>query len=132
MRGVLLGSLALAVPYVAAHPARAQSSSGLTKRSVDLDSFRPKIESVYVEEGAVEQDGLARRDPSPEILARNQVRRTAPGSDFRLVYSYTGSNGVTHFYYKQTFNDVDVAFGDFNVNVSGITVISWETSSDKV
>lgn len=128
MRGTLLASLALAVPYVAAHPTKAQGSS-LSKRSVDLDAFRPKIESVYSDKNLVEETPLARRDPKPEILARNQVRRTAPGSDFRLVESYTGTNGVTHFYYKQTFNGVDVAFGDFNVNVSIPTV---ETLQDHV
>lgn len=124
MRGILLGSLALAIPYVAAHPYKAQGSSSLTKRAVDLDSFRMKINSAYTETAAVDEEtkSLSRRDPSPENVATNLVKKTSPGAKFRLVESYTGDNGISHFYFRQTFNDLDVAFGDFNVNVSIIAL----------
>jgi len=46
------------------------------------------------------------------------VKATVPGAQFRLVGdNYVGSNGIAHFYFKQTANDLDIDNADFNVNI---------------
>ncbi|PVI04691.1 extracellular metallo proteinase MEP [Periconia macrospinosa] len=41
-----------------------------------------------------------------------------PDATFRLIDDhYVGTNGITHFYFRQTANDVDVQNADFNVNI---------------
>jgi extracellular elastinolytic metalloproteinase len=120
MKGLLFASLALSLQHVRAHPASTHSQS-LAKRTVDLDSFRLKVAAEYVNSTAVDTGvvpTIERRGSSPEDTAIKLVKRIAKGAEFRLVESYTGDNGVTHFYFKQTANGVDIDNGDFNVNVS--------------
>ena len=120
MRGLLLGTLAaLSVPYASAHPS-ARKQWGLAKRTVDLDAFRLKVASDYVNATAVVEDPpvvLSKR-ASAQDIATELVKKTVPGAKFRLVESYTGSNGITHVYFRQTANDLDIDNADFNVNVS--------------
>jgi extracellular elastinolytic metalloproteinase len=55
---------------------------------------------------------------SPEMVATDLVKVTIPGATFRLVDDhYVGSNGVAHYYFKQTANDLDIDNADFNVNI---------------
>jgi extracellular elastinolytic metalloproteinase len=95
---------------------------GLSKRGVDLDSFRMKVPVSYTNAAAVGSDAsiaaLTRRATAADA-ATELVKKTAPGAEFRLVESYTGKNGVSHFFFKQTANGYDVDNGDFNVNVGG-------------
>lgn len=43
---------------------------------------------------------------------------TMPNATFRLVDDhYVGANGIAHFYFRQTANDVDIDNADFNVNI---------------
>lgn len=119
MRGALIASLALAsgFQYAGAHPLSQTSKSHLTKRVVDLTAFKFKVAANYTDSTSVEnRDSI--RSNSPEDTATELVKRTVPDAKFRLVESYTGTNGVAHFYFKQTANDLDIDNADFNVNVS--------------
>ncbi|CBX91299.1 hypothetical protein IAQ61_010661 [Plenodomus lingam] len=120
MRAFLLASLAsLPAVNVYAHPTH--NSRGLTRRAVDLDAFRPKVPTSYTNATAVQADPeiptLARR-ADPEQVASELVAKILPDAQFRLVSDhYVGTNGVAHFYYKQTVHGLDVDSGDFNVNI---------------
>lgn len=120
MRGILLGSLlALSIPYTRAHPST-RKQGDIAKRTIDLDAFRLKVSSDYVNATAVIEDpplALNRRASALDI-ATELVKETLPGANFRLVETYTGNNKVTHVYFRQTANDIDIDNADFNVNVS--------------
>lgn len=119
MRGLLLGSLAaLSISSTSAHPS--QRKAGVSKRAIDIESFRLKVSADYVDAAAVDANppqGLTKRANAQDI-ATELVKKTAPGAEFRQVESYTGDNGVTHVYFRQTANDLDIDNADFNVNVS--------------
>ena len=120
MRGILLGTLAaLSIPYTSAHPS-ARKQWGVAKRTVDLDAFRLKVTSDYVNATAVVEDPpvVLNKRASAQDIATDLVKETVPGAKFRLVESYIGSNGLTHIYFRQTANDLDIDNADFNVNVS--------------
>ena len=121
MRGLLLATVAaLTASQTAAHPA-SRPQWGIAKRAVDLDAFRLKVSSDYVDSKAVIEDpevsSLTKR-ASAQDIATEVVEKTVPGAKFRLVESYTGTNGVSHVYFRQTANDIDIDNADFNVNVS--------------
>lgn len=125
MRSVLLASLAsLSAIGVRAHPHASQGRNGLSRRAIDLDSFRVKHAAAYMNvtevqaDPAIDSSTLTRRASAQEI-ADDLVKLTVPGATFRLVDdSYIGDNGIAHFYYKQTANGLDIDTADFNVNVS--------------
>jgi extracellular elastinolytic metalloproteinase len=124
MRSFFLASLAsLAVLKSAtAHPhPHNHGPYSITKRAVNLDSFRLKVSSTYKNATDVESDPsmpvLSRR-ASTEETATELVQKTAPDATFRLVESYVATNGMEHFYFKQTVHDIPVDSADFNVNVS--------------
>jgi extracellular elastinolytic metalloproteinase len=122
MRSVLLASLAsFSAISVYGHPAT-HARNTLTRRAVDLDSYRLKHGASYKNGAEVVADPnintLAKR-ASAEDVATDLVQATVPGATFRLVGdSYVGDNGVAHFYFKQTANGLDIDTADFNVNVS--------------
>jgi extracellular elastinolytic metalloproteinase len=97
----------------------------LKRRAVNLDSFRMKIPVAYKNAKEVRSDptinSLARR-ASIEDTATDLVKTTVPGASFRLIQSYVGTNGIAHFYFKQTAHGIDIDNGDFNVNVSVASV----------
>ncbi|OAL57494.1 extracellular metallo proteinase MEP [Pyrenochaeta sp. DS3sAY3a] len=122
MRSFLLASLCtlLAVPNANAHP-RPHGPYSLSRRAVDLDSFRVKVATTYKNATAVEADpsipSLSKRAEAQDI-ATELVKTTIPDATFRLVDDhYVGNNGVAHFYFKQTANGLDIDTADFNVNV---------------
>lgn len=123
MRSFLLASLAsLSAISVYGHP---HARNTLTRRGVDLDSYRMKHAATYKNVAEVVADPnintLAKR-ASAQDIATDLVKATIPGATFRLVSdSYVGDNGVAHFYFKQTANGLDIDSGDFNVNVSQLT-----------
>jgi len=50
--------------------------------------------------------------------ATELVKATVPGATFRLVGDhYVGTNGIAHFNFKQTVNNLDIDNADFNVNI---------------
>jgi extracellular elastinolytic metalloproteinase len=120
MRGTLIASLALSFHYAGAHPLSLTSNSHLTKRIVDLTTFKSKVATNYTDSASVKSDSRLSINSraSPQDTATELVKKTVPGATFRLVESYIGTNGVTHVYFKQTANDLDIDNGDFNVNVS--------------
>lgn len=94
----------------------------LSRRAVDLNAFRMVLETDYANATSVKSDpsisSLAKR-ADPEDTATELVKTTVPGATFRLVGDhYVGDNGVAHYNFKQTANDVDIDNADFNVNVS--------------
>jgi extracellular elastinolytic metalloproteinase len=125
MRSFLLTSLvSLAIPEITqGHPYHGTHS--LTRRAVNLDSFRMKIPVTYKNAKEVGSDptinSLIRR-ASIEDTATDLVKATVPGASFRLIQSYVGTNGIAHFYFKQTAHGIDIDNGDFNVNVSVASV----------
>lgn len=57
-------------------------------------------------------------EEDPVSIATDLVKKTIPGAQFRLVNDhYVGSNGIAHFYFKQTANGLDIDNADFNVNI---------------
>ncbi|KAJ4366859.1 hypothetical protein N0V83_007387 [Neocucurbitaria cava] len=121
MRSFLLASLAswAAIKSASAHPR--PGSHMLSRRAIDLDSFRVKVAAVYKNATEVEADpsipSVARR-ASAQDVATELVQSTAPDATFRLVDDhYVGANGVAHFYFKQTANSLDIDTADFNVNI---------------
>lgn len=120
MRGFLLGSLAALSLTSSAHPS-ARKQWTPAKRTIDLDAFRLKVTADYVNATSVVEDPpitTLNRRASAQDIATELVTKTVPSAKFRLVESYTGDNGVTHVYFRQTGNDLDIDNADFNVNVS--------------
>ncbi|KAF2644537.1 extracellular metallo proteinase 2 [Massarina eburnea CBS 473.64] len=146
MRSFLLGSLAaLVAQNVYAHPTHSGISVSdrmLSRRAVDLNAFRGKIDAAYKNSGNVNEDpsiqSLSKR-AEPKEVATELVKKTSPGASFRLQEdSYTSSSGVSHFYFKQTINDLDIDNADLNVNIAksgkvfsyGSTFFNGEIPSD--
>ena len=121
MRAALLTTLAsLGAIGIHAHP----TSHTLSRRVVDLDAFRMKIKTEYKNSNDVLLDpsipSLTKR-ATAEDIATDLVKTIAPGATFRLSGDhYVGTNGVAHFYFKQTANGLDIDNADFNVNVSNL------------
>lgn len=60
---------------------------------------------------------MARRADAEQV-ASELVAQIVPDAQFRLLNDhYVGTNGVAHFYYKQTVHGLDIDSGDFNVNI---------------
>jgi len=123
MRSFLLASLvSLSAISVHGHP---HARSTLTRRAVDLDSYRLKHAASYKNVAEVVADpniNTLTKRASAQDVATDLVKATVPGATFRLVSdSYVGDNGVAHFYFKQTANGLDIDTADFNVNVSQLT-----------
>jgi extracellular elastinolytic metalloproteinase len=116
MRRYLFVSLALALPLIRAHPASRNSKTHLTKRIVDLKAFSLKVASKYTDSASVESN--ARLSASSRGSPQDTASELVPGANFRLVESVPGSAGVTHVYFRQTANELDIVNADFNVNVS--------------
>jgi extracellular elastinolytic metalloproteinase len=122
MRSFVFASLAslATIKSTGAHPAHG-SSRTLSRRGIDLDSYRMDVPVAYTNAKDVGADAsissLTRRSTA-EDTASELVKKIAPGSTFRIADNYVGSNGVSHIYFKQTANGLDVDNGDFNVNVS--------------
>lgn len=119
LSGLILGSLA--------HPHHDLSASGvdahpLSKRQAAdaLERFRPQQRAVYVaEDGETANSTNVRRQSGSAIeAAENHVRSIHPEATFRRADdTHTGANGITHVYFKQTLNGLDIDDADFNVNV---------------
>lgn len=121
MRSALIATLAsVAAVGVYAHP-HARNSASLSRRAIDLDKFRMVVKTEYKNATEVDADPTIptlRARATPEEVATELVSAQAPDAEFRLSTDhYTGKNGVSHFYYKQTANGLDIDNADFNVNV---------------
>jgi extracellular elastinolytic metalloproteinase len=104
--------------HVGAHPTVHDNS--LVARSVDLNAFRLKATSEYVNASVAESPSvrLRRREDYIET-ATELVKSIVNGATFRVVQDhYVGTNGIAHVNFKQTAHDIDIDNADFNVNVS--------------
>jgi hypothetical protein len=121
MRSALIATLAsVAAMGAYAHP-HTRGSASLSKRAIDLDKFRMVVKTEYKNATAVDADPTIptlRARATPEETANELVAAQAPDAEFRLSGDhYTSKNGVTHLYFKQTANGLDIDNADFNVNV---------------
>ncbi|KAF2788796.1 extracellular metallo proteinase MEP [Melanomma pulvis-pyrius CBS 109.77] len=115
----------LALPSVTAHPhARPHAPRGLKKRTVDVNGLRYSdvaLGTEYVNAKVVGLDAslnsLVKRVDALDT-ATELVKTTVPGATFNVINDhYVGDNGVAHFNFKQTVNDLVVDNADFNVNI---------------
>jgi hypothetical protein len=129
MRSFVFASLAslATIKSTQAHPAHGGHRT-LNRRGVDLDSYRFDVPVDYTNANAVGADAsissLTRRSTA-EDTASELVKKIVPGATFRMADNYVGSNGVSHIYFKQTANGLDVDNGDFNVNVSNKIALGY-------
>ncbi|GAW15807.1 hypothetical protein ANO14919_052290 [Xylariales sp. No.14919] len=111
----LLGSSLLAD----AHPST-RARNGVQRRDVDLKSFKLNTQSQYFSHKAVKADQslkLLKRTTYVET-ATELVKQVIPNAEFRVAKDhYVGTNGVSHVYFRQTVNGIDVGNANFNVNI---------------
>lgn len=113
-----LVSVLLSSALVGAHPTARDNS--LVARGVDLNAFRLKATSKYVNASVAESPSvrLRRREDYIET-ATELVKSIVKDATFRVVGDhYVGANGIAHVNFKQTAHDLDIDNADFNVNVS--------------
>ena len=118
MRGSLLAGLASSFALVGAHPGG--HAHGIVGRGVDLNAFRLKATSQYVN-ASVAESPSARRNRRGDYVgaATDLVKSIANGASYRVVEDhYVGSSGVAHVNFKQTANGLDIDNADINVNAS--------------
>ncbi|DAA78959.1 TPA_exp: putative extracellular metalloproteinase 3 (Fungalysin MEP3) [Trichophyton benhamiae CBS 112371] len=121
MHGLLLAGL-LALPMnVLAHPAEQHASNVLSRRGVDIESFRLPLKAKYMDSDATAQKIQAMsfsKDDDYVSTATKLVKSTFPKSTFRVVDDhYIGTNGIGHVHFKQTAHGLDIDNSDFNVNI---------------
>ncbi|EZF72354.1 extracellular metalloproteinase 3 [Trichophyton soudanense CBS 452.61] len=121
MHGLLLAGL-LALPMnVLAHPAEQHASNVLSRRGVDIESFRLPLKAKYMDSEATAQKIQAMsfsKDDDYVSTATKLVKSTFPKSTFRVVDDhYIGTNGIGHVHFKQTAHGLDIDNSDFNVNI---------------
>lgn len=121
LSGLVLSSLAHPYHDLSASEAHAHPLS--KRQAADaLERFRPQQRAVYVDEtGAPSANAVGIASVgggSPLEAAENHVRSIHPEATFRRADdTHTSSNGITHVYFKQTLNGLDIDDADFNVNV---------------
>jgi len=126
MRAILLATLLSSAAQIRAHPhagPESNAKSALTRRTVDLNSFRQALTAVYANATETASNttiasSLFKRESYVDT-ATDLIKATFPQATFRLVGDYyVGTNGIGHVNFKQTVHDLDIDNADFNVNVS--------------
>ena len=118
MRSQLLVALLSAATLSSGHPV--QQSSGVARRAVNLNNFRLKNTSKYINSTSTSTDFTATvvKRATPVDTATELVKKLFPDATFRVADdSYVGTNGIAHVYFKQTAHGIDIDNSDFNVNV---------------
>ena len=105
--------------FVGAHPSGPGSHS-IVSRGIDVNAFRLKATSSYVNASVAESPSHRRHKRADYIEAATElVKSQVNGASFRVVEDhYVGTNGVAHVNFKQTVHGIDIDNADFNVNVS--------------
>lgn len=133
LSGLVIGSLAH--PFHDS-PAFEAHTHPLSKRQAadTLERFRPQQRATYVAEDGEPAASIARvAGGSPVEAAEAHVRSIYPDATFRQSDdSYTTSNGITHVYFKQTLNGLDIDDADFNVNVCRASPTTKKPDTDKI
>ncbi|EHK99817.1 putative Extracellular metalloproteinase mep [Glarea lozoyensis 74030] len=121
MRFSTTASAAFLAGSVVAHPHAYPPLNGLSKRKLDLNSFRLETETEYSDTAATDSTpivALVKRETYLET-ATALVQKTVPGAEFRVADDhYVGTNGIAHVNLKQTVHGLDIDNADFNVNVA--------------
>jgi extracellular elastinolytic metalloproteinase len=119
MRGSILAGLASSLALVGAHPGgHAHSIAG---RGIDINGFRLKAASQYVNASVAETPSTARHNKRGDYVgaATDLVKSLVDGASYRVIEDhYVGNNGIAHVHFKQTANGLDIDNADMNVNVS--------------
>ena len=113
------------------HPARRQVQS----KTIDLSSFRMKSSGSYVSVSAAKKRSIKHGTRATNLeTATSFLEETFPNITFALSNDrYISTNGVEHFYFKQTINNViDIDNADINVNVSSKIFRLDYTNSNEV
>jgi extracellular elastinolytic metalloproteinase len=123
MRGSILAGLASSLAFAGAHPGG--HAHGIVGRGIDINPFRLKATSEYVNASVAESPSAARRSRRGDYVgaATDLVKSlvNANGASYRVVEDhYIGTNSIAHVNFKQTANGLDIDNADINVNVSAI------------
>jgi extracellular elastinolytic metalloproteinase len=130
MRGSILAGLASSLALVSAHPGG--HAHGIAGRGIDINVFRLKATSQYVNATVAETPSAARRNRRGDYVgaATNLVESLKNGTTYRVVGDhYVGANGIAHVNFKQTANGLDIDNGDMNVNVSATRSVYRATTN---
>jgi extracellular elastinolytic metalloproteinase len=113
-----LAALALAHPSTFSH--------GIVGRSIDLNAFRLKTFSKYVNASIAETLSPRRNKRGDYVgAAEDLLKYIADGASYRIVEDhYVGKNKVAHVNFKQNANGLDIDNADCNVNVSVLNIRS--------
>lgn len=118
MQRLLLAAGLLSLPFHAS--AYVQQSSGITRRGVDLDSFRPLDKAKYMNSDEVQQNAaiMSLAGGNYVDVATRLVQKMMPRATFRVVDDhYVSTSGMGHVNFRQTIHGIDVDNADFHVNV---------------
>uniref|UniRef100_A0A8H7TNX4 Extracellular metalloproteinase n=1 Tax=Bionectria ochroleuca TaxID=29856 RepID=A0A8H7TNX4_BIOOC len=88
--------------------------------AIDLEALRIQTSTEYVNNAKAKSSLNLQRLQKTNYLgtASELVKTVAPGATFKIVPGhYTGSNGISHVHFKQTFHDVEIDNALFNVNI---------------
>ena len=102
---------------VQGHPTK----SPVRPRAVDLSTLRMKSSGSYISVSSAQKRSLEQGKRVNNLeTATSFLQRTFPNITSTLSKdSYIGTNGIEHFYFKQTINNViTIDNADINVNVS--------------
>jgi extracellular elastinolytic metalloproteinase len=124
MRGSILAGVASSLALVGAHPGGHAHS--IVSRGIDLNAYRLKATSEYVNASVAETPSTAQRHKRGDYIgaATDLVKSIADGATYRVVEDhYVGTNGIAHVNFKQIANGLDIDNADINVNVSIIILL---------
>ncbi|VUC31150.1 unnamed protein product [Clonostachys rosea] len=88
--------------------------------AIDLEALRIQVSTKYVNNaGAKSSLSLQGSQKSTYLEAAYElVEAVAPGATYSIIPGhYTGSNGISHVHFKQTFHGVEIDNAVFNVNI---------------
>lgn len=140
MKSVLLlgiAGLAVNAQAQAQAPINNNDNMSLMENTGRVDTSKyplPQIPSVYVSSDeaasspqviAISNAAASNSTTTPEATATELVKALFKKAEFRLVDDhYTGTNGISHFHFRQMMADADIINADFNINVSTTTFAS--------
>lgn len=113
------------------HPSTIPPLNGVSRRSVDLNSFRLDTATEYTNTADVDTLPVAKLARRADYLetASALVKKLVPNAEFRIADDhYVGDNGIAHVNLKQTVHGLDIDNADFNVNVCSLSNFCWHNN----